>query len=80
MEQQQWPTKFQQSGASEVDEKDTIMNSSNSSENLLQLADNKVGNNEETCDQGVRLQQKCENEIRLTTLIIISNWVFTTPI
>lgn len=70
MEHQQWPTKFQQSGASEVDGTETIMNNGNSSDNLQQIADNKIHNNEDICDKNVRLQEKCENEIRLE---IISN-------
>lgn len=65
MEQQQWPTKFPQSGASEIDGRDTIMQNTNSSDNLLQIIDNKSRNNEEICDNTIRLQQKCENEIRL---------------
>lgn len=63
--EQQWPTKFQQSGASKVDEIDTVMNSNNSTDNSLGIVDNKSCNNEDKCDRNVRLQQKFENEIRL---------------
>lgn len=64
-QQQQWPTKLQQSGSSDLDEKDTIMNCNNTTDNLIHILDNKSRNDEDKCDRNVRLQQKWENEIRL---------------